>query len=42
MNDEQYMRLALREAAIAFEKDEVPIGAVLVIGDKIIAALITR
>ena len=37
MNDEQYMRLALREAAIAFEKDEVPIGAVLVIGDKIIA-----
>ena len=37
MNDEQYMRLALREAATAFEKDEVPIGAVLVIGDKIIA-----
>ena len=37
MNDEQYMRLALREAAIAFEKEEVPIGAVLVIGDKIIA-----
>ena len=37
MNDEQYMRLALREATIAFEKEEVPIGAVLVIGDKIIA-----
>lgn len=37
MNDEQYMLLALREAAIAFEKEEVPIGAVLVIGDKIIA-----
>ncbi len=37
MNDEQYMRLALREATIAFEKVEVPIGAVLVIGDKIIA-----
>ena len=37
MNDEQYMRLALKEAAIAFEKEEVPIGAVLVIGDKIIA-----
>ncbi len=37
MNDEQYMRLALREAATAFEKDEVPIGAVLVIADKIIA-----
>ena len=37
MNDEQYMRLALREATIAFENEEVPIGAVLVIGDKIIA-----
>ena len=37
MNDEQYMRLALREAATAFEKEEVPIGAVLVINDKIIA-----
>ena len=37
MNDEQYMRLALREAATAFEKDEVPIGAILVISDKIIA-----
>jgi tRNA(adenine34) deaminase len=37
MTDEQYMRLALREAATAFEKDEVPVGAILVIGDKIIA-----
>ena len=37
MNDEQYMRLALREAATAFEKEEVPIGAILVINDKIIA-----
>jgi tRNA(adenine34) deaminase len=37
MTDEQYMRLALREAAIAYEKDEVPVGAILVIGDKIIA-----
>lgn len=37
MNDEQYMRLALREAATAFEKDEVPIGAILVINEKIIA-----
>lgn len=37
MNDEQYMRLALREATIAFEKEEVPIGAVLVMNDKIIA-----
>ncbi|MCY7291382.1 MAG: nucleoside deaminase [Ferruginibacter sp.] len=37
MNDEQYMQLALREAAVAFEKEEVPIGAILVIADKIIA-----
>ena len=37
MNDEQYMRLALREAATAFEKEEVPIGAILVINDIIIA-----
>ena len=37
MNDEHYMRLALREAAIAFDKEEVPIGAILVIADKIIA-----
>jgi tRNA(adenine34) deaminase len=31
------MRLALAEAKIAFEKDEIPVGAVLVIDDKIIA-----
>jgi tRNA(adenine34) deaminase len=37
MTDEQYMHLALREAATAYEKDEVPVGAILVIGDKIIA-----
>jgi tRNA(adenine34) deaminase len=37
MTDEQYMRLALREAATAYEKDEVPVGAILVIGNKIIA-----
>jgi tRNA(adenine34) deaminase len=37
MTDEQYMRLALREATTAYEKDEVPVGAILVIGDKIIA-----
>ena len=37
MNDEHYMRLALREAATAFEKNEVPIGAVLVINDKVVA-----
>jgi tRNA(adenine34) deaminase len=37
MTDEQYMRMAIKEAQKAFEADEVPIGAVLVINDKIIA-----
>lgn len=37
MTDEQYMQLALAEAKKAFEKDEVPIGALLVMNDKIIA-----
>src|SRR5210317_2081998 len=34
---EYFMKKALLEAEIAFEKNEVPIGAVIVIGDKIIA-----
>jgi tRNA(adenine34) deaminase len=37
MNDEYYMRQALIQAQKAFEEDEVPIGAVVVINDKIIA-----
>jgi tRNA(adenine34) deaminase len=37
MTDEQYMRLAIAEAKKAFEKEEVPIGAVLVMNDTIIA-----
>lgn len=37
MTDEYYMQLALKEAQKAFEKDEVPIGAVVVMQDKIIA-----
>ena len=32
MNDEYYMRMALREAAFASEEGEVPIGAVIVAG----------
>ena len=36
MTDEQYMRLAITEAEKAFEKEEVPIGAIMVINDKII------
>ena len=36
-NHEYFMRKALQEAEFAFEKNEVPIGAVIVINDKIIA-----
>ena len=37
MNDEYYMQQALAQARRAFEEDEVPIGAVVVIHNKIIA-----
>jgi tRNA(adenine34) deaminase len=37
MTDEQYMRLAIIEAEKAFAKDEVPVGAILVIENKIVA-----
>lgn len=37
MNDEYFMRQALMQAQKAFEEDEVPIGAVVVISNKIIA-----
>ena len=37
MTDEYYMIQALKEARIAFEEDEIPIGAVVVIKDKTIA-----
>lgn len=37
LNDEYFMRQALREAQLAFEKDEVPIGAIIVCQDRIIA-----
>lgn len=36
-SDEHYMREAIKEAKYAFEKDEVPIGAVVVCQNKIIA-----
>ena len=36
-NHEYFMQKALQEAEIAFEKKEVPVGAVIVINDKIIA-----
>jgi len=37
MNDEHFMQQALREARKAYEEDEVPIGAIIVMGDRIIA-----
>lgn len=35
-NDEYYMRKALEEAQRAFDEDEIPIGAVIVSGDRIL------
>jgi tRNA(adenine34) deaminase len=37
MSDEEYMEQALKEARKAYDKDEVPIGAIVVLNDKIIA-----
>ena len=37
MTDEEYMRKALEEAREAFRRDEVPVGAVVVARDRIIA-----
>ncbi len=37
MTDEYYMMLALKEAKKAFGAEEVPVGAVIVQGDKILA-----
>jgi tRNA(adenine34) deaminase len=36
MTDEYYMMQALKEAKKAFEEDEVPVGAVVVVNDKVI------
>lgn len=35
--DEYYMRIALQQAELAFEKDEVPVGCIIVCNDRIIA-----
>ncbi len=35
--DEYFMKRALQEAEMAFEKDEIPVGAIIVIDNKIIA-----
>ncbi|MCB0763650.1 MAG: nucleoside deaminase [Flavobacteriales bacterium] len=36
-SDEHFMRQALREAERAFQADEIPVGVVVVCGDRIIA-----
>jgi len=36
-SDEYFMQHALKEAQYAFDEDEVPVGAVVVINNKIIA-----
>ena len=35
--DEYFMKKALQEAETAFDKDEIPVGAIIVIDNKIIA-----
>ena len=37
MTDEQYMQQAIAEAQKAFDKDEVPVGAIMVMNNRIIA-----
>lgn len=37
LNDDYFMQQALKEAQLAFDSDEVPVGAVVVINNKIIA-----
>src|SRR5688500_7379913 len=37
MTDEQYMQLALKEAQKAYDEGEVPVGAIIVMQDKVIA-----
>ncbi len=37
MTDEQYMQLALQQAELAFKADEVPVGAIIVMNNRIVA-----
>ena len=37
MTDEYFMMLAMKEAKRAFEEDEVPVGAIVVLNEKLIA-----
>jgi len=36
-NDDYFMRMALQQAHLAFDKDEVPVGAVIVFRERVIA-----
>ena len=36
--DEYFMKKALQEAEIAFEKGEIPVGAIIVVADRVIAS----
>ena len=36
--DEYFMKKALQEAEMAFDKDEIPVGAIIVIDNKVIAS----
>lgn len=36
-NDEKWMKMALFQAELAFEKDEIPVGCIIVYKDQIIA-----
>ena len=38
MTDEYFMMQAIKEAKKAYEDEEIPIGAVVVINDKVIAS----
>ena len=35
--DDYYMKMALQQAQLAFEKDEVPVGAIITFKDRVIA-----
>lgn len=37
MTHEYFMMMALKEARLAFDEDEVPVGAIVVLNDKVIA-----
>lgn len=42
MQDEYYMNIALEQAKIAFKKGDVPVGAVIIMGNKVISKAYNR